>query len=85
IGENAMPPFAHPQRTDEVDDYGDLVGIRYDYPAAENILLRDVVPMLEDAGVNLVYNGHSHLWNRFVSGNGVNYLEASNTGNSYGA
>ncbi|PRC59912.1 metallophosphoesterase, partial [Mycobacterium sp. ITM-2017-0098] len=30
IGENAMPPFAHPQRTDEVDDYGDLVGIRYD-------------------------------------------------------
>ncbi|PRC41821.1 hypothetical protein C6A85_000000113645, partial [Mycobacterium sp. ITM-2017-0098] len=42
-------------------------------------------PMLEDAGVNLVYNGHSHLWNRFVSGNGVNYLEASNTGNSYGA
>jgi hypothetical protein len=44
-----------------------------------------VQPLLEEAGVDLVCNGHSHLWNRFVSTNDVNYLEASNTGNSYGA
>lgn len=85
LGENALPPFAHPQRIEEFDDQGELVGIRYDYPSAENILLRDVVPLLEHAGVDLVLNGHSHLWNRFVSAGGVNYLEASNTGNSYGA
>lgn len=85
LGENALPPFAHPQRVEEFDDRGQLVGIRYDYPAAENILLRDVVPLFEDAGVDLVLNGHSHLWNRFFSAGGVNYLEASNTGNSYGA
>ncbi len=44
------------------------------YPAAADILCRDVVPLLEEAGVNLVYSGHSHLWNRFVSAAGVNYL-----------
>ena len=85
LGENAMPAFAHPQRIEERDDGGALVGLRYEYPASENILLRDVQPLLEEAGADLVYNGHSHLWNRFVSENGVNYLEAANTGNSYGA
>lgn len=85
IGENAMPPFAHPQRIEEHDDAGRLTGIRYEYPAEQNILVRDLAPLFEDAGVDLVYNGHSHLWNRFVSPGGVNYLEASNTGNSYGA
>ena len=85
LGENATPAFAHPQRIEERDDRGALVGVRYEYPASENILLRDVQPLLEEAGADLVYNGHSHLWNRFVSENGVNYLEAANTGNSYGA
>lgn len=85
LGENVMPHFAHPVRRAERDDRGHLTGIRYDYPTAGNILLRDVVPLLENSGVDLVYSGHSHLWNRFVSPNGVNYLEASNTGNSFGA
>lgn len=85
LGENVMPPFAHPRRLEERDEQGELVGVRYEYPAAQNILLRDVLPMVESAGADLVYNGHNHLWNRFVSPNGVNYLEASNTGNSYGA
>jgi hypothetical protein len=85
LGENISPPFAHPLPVPERGDHGELIGIRYDYPAAANILLRDVAPMLENAGVDLVYNGHSHLWNRFVSPGGVHYLEASNTGNSFGA
>jgi len=85
LGENMSPPFAHPQRIDERGDTGELVGVRYEYPAERDILVRDVMPVLEAAGVNLVHNGHSHLWNRFVSAEGVNYLEASNTGNSYGA
>lgn len=85
LGENATPAFVPPQRIDERDDKGELIGIRYDYPATEDILLRDVAPLLENAGTDLVLNGHNHLWNRFVSPAGVNYLEASNTGNSYGA
>ncbi|MCH9728305.1 MAG: metallophosphoesterase [Actinomycetia bacterium] len=85
LGENVMPPFANPQRIEERDDRGAIVGIRYEYPRADNTLLRDVLPLFEEAGADLVYNGHNHLWNRFVSENGVNYLEASNTGNSYGA
>ncbi|MDZ4234375.1 MAG: metallophosphoesterase [Dietzia sp.] len=85
LGDNAMPAFAHPSRIEERNDRGVLDGVRYEYPAPENILLRDVQSLFEEVGVDMVYNGHSHLWNRFVSANGVNYLEASNTGNSYGA
>ena len=47
--------------------------------------MRDVLPLIEDAGVELVYNGHNHLWNRFTSPAGVHYLEGSNTGNSFGS
>ncbi|BBZ06666.1 hypothetical protein MDOR_08350 [Mycolicibacterium doricum] len=62
-------------------------GTSNDYPSArtENVLLRGVVPLIESAGVDLVYSGHNHLWNRFTSPAGVHYLEASNTGNSFGA
>ncbi|MDF9717701.1 metallophosphoesterase [Nocardioides sp. ChNu-153] len=86
LGDNVMPQFADPQRIEERDDAGNLVGVRYEYPATENELLYDLQPLLEDAGVDLVHNGHSHLWNRFVADNGTtNFLETSNTGNSYGA
>lgn len=43
------------------------------------------MPLLEIAGVQFVFYGHSHLWNRFVSSNGIHFLESSNVGNSYGA
>ncbi|HEY1133029.1 MAG TPA: immunoglobulin domain-containing protein [Nocardioides sp.] len=86
LGDNVMPQFADPQRIEETNDAGEVVGIRYEYPATENELLYDLQPLLEDAGVDLVHNGHSHLWNRFLSENGTtNWIETSNTGNSYGA
>lgn len=85
LGENVVPAFTAPRRSEERDAHGGLVGIRYDYPAADNVLVRDLVPLIEDAGVDLVYNGHNHLWNRFTSPAGVHYLEGSNTGNSFGA
>jgi len=86
VGDNVMPQFADPERIEEHNDAGDLVGVRYEYPATRNELLYDLQPLLEDAGVDLVQNGHSHLWNRFVSDNGTtNWIETSNTGNSYGA
>ncbi|MEX5631773.1 metallophosphoesterase family protein [Parafrankia sp. FMc2] len=86
LGDNIMPVFADPERIEERNDAGELVGVRYEYPLADNRLLYDLQPLLENAGVDLVQNGHSHLWNRFVSRNGrTNFLETSNTGNTYGA
>ena len=86
LGDNVMPHFGEPQEVEEYDEAGNLIGIRYDYPADGNMLLTDVSPLLENSGVvDLVHNGHSHLWNRFESANGVNYIETSNVGNSYGA
>ena len=85
LGDNVMPAFTDPVRIDERDASGELVGVRYEYPRSENHLLRDLQPMLERAGVDLVLNGHSHLWNRFRAASGTNFLETSNTGNSYGA
>ncbi|WP_345799995.1 hypothetical protein AAIB33_10960 [Microbacterium sp. AZCO] len=85
LGNNILPPFADPVRIEERDAAGAVVGVRYEYPRADDILLRDLVPLLEASGVDLVHSGHSHLWNRFRSENGVNYLETSNTGNTHGA
>lgn len=85
IGVNAMPHFAHPVRLEERTAAGELSGVRYDYPSSENILLRDVAPLLETAGVELVVGGHSHLWSRFASKARVHYLETSHAGSTHGA
>ncbi|WP_435736655.1 hypothetical protein V5D56_18075 [Cellulosimicrobium sp. PMB13] len=86
LGDNIMPVFADPVRIEEKDEAGAVVGVRYEYPTSANSLLYDLQPLLEDAGVDLVQNGHSHLWNRFESDNGItHFLETSNTGNTYGA
>ena len=55
------------------------------YPQKNDYIIRDVLPLLEIAGVQLVFYGHCHLWNRFVSPSGMHFLETSNVGNSYGA
>ena len=59
--------------------------VRYEYPIKDDYIIRDVVPLLEKADVQLVFYGHSHLWNRFISPSGMHFLETSNVGNSYGA
>lgn len=64
---------------------GSIEAVRYEYPKEADYLVRDVMPLLEAAGVQLVFYGHSHLWNRFVSNGGMHFLETSNVGNSYGA
>jgi hypothetical protein len=85
LGDNASPSFTDPVRVEERNGDGRLRGVRYEYPAAANHLVRDVEPLLAEAGVDLVLNGHSHLWNRFRGPGGVVHLETSNVGNSYGA
>lgn len=85
LGENIVPAYTKPvQVVDRFQD-GNIKAVRYEYPQQADYLIRDVVPLLEAANVQLVFYGHSHLWNRFVSPRGMHFLETSNVGNSYGA
>ncbi|MBR8828271.1 MAG: metallophosphoesterase family protein [Gomphosphaeria aponina SAG 52.96 = DSM 107014] len=85
LGGNIVPPYTDPVARIETAPDGIIKSVNYDYPPENDYLMRDVMPLLEAAGVQLVFNGHSHLWNRFVSPSGIHFLETSNVGNSYGA
>lgn len=85
VGDNPIPHFGTPDRIEERDEAGNLTGVRYEYPAENNVLINDVMPLIEDSPVDLVINGHSHLWNRATSPKGTHFMESSNVGNSYGA
>ena len=84
LGGNIVPAFTDPQPKPYYRD-GRLNALYYDYPIENDYIIRDLIPLLESAGVQLVYYGHSHLWNRFQSDSGMHFLESSNVGNSYGA
>lgn len=85
LGGNTVPPYTEPQPKLSFTPQGQLKSRYYDYPIAHDYIIRDLMPLLESAGVQLVYYGHSHLWNRFQSDSGIHFLESSNVGNSYGA
>ena len=85
LGDNIVPAYTDPIQIIERDAQGEVKAVRYEYPKEQDYIIRDLVPLLEASGVQLVLYGHSHLWNRFVSANGTHYLETSNVGNSYGA
>lgn len=85
LGGNVVPPYTDPIPVVDRAEDGTIQAVRYQYPPADDYLIRDVMPLLESAGVQLVFYGHCHLWNRFVSSSGMHFLETSNVGNSYGA
>ena len=85
LGDNIVPAYTDPVQQIERQLDGSITAVRYEYPLASDHLIRDVMPLLEAAGVQLVFYGHSHLWNRFVGPSGINFLESSNVGNTYGA
>ncbi|WP_318729952.1 metallophosphoesterase family protein [Roseofilum sp. Guam] len=85
LGENVVPAYTDPVQIIDRDRAGNPLVIRYEYPKEKDYIIRDVIPLLEEANVDLVLYGHSHLWNRFVSPRGMNFLETSNVGNTYGA
>ena len=85
LGGNIVPAYTDPQPKLYYAEDGKVIGRYYDYPIENDYIIRDLIPLLESAGVQLVYYGHSHLWNRFESGSGMHFLESSNVGNSYGA
>jgi hypothetical protein len=85
LGDNIVPAYTDPVQLIERDVKGNVKAVRYEYPKADDYIIRDVVPLLKASGVQLVFYGHSHLWNRFVSPRGMHFLESSNVGNTYGA
>lgn len=85
LGDNIVPPYTNPVQTINRNLSGTIAAIRYEYPRQQDYLIRDVLPLLEKAKVQLVFYGHSHLWNRFISQQGMHFLESSNVGNTYGA
>jgi hypothetical protein len=85
LGDNIVPAYTDPVQLIERDAQGNIKAVRYEYPKGDDYIIRDVMPLLEAAGVQLVFYGHSHLWNRFVSASGIHFLETSNVGNTYGA
>jgi hypothetical protein len=85
LGGNIVPPYTDPVQAIERDNQGAIAAIRYEYPRSKDYLIQDLLPLLEKAGVQLVFYGHTHIWNRFISKTGMNFLESSNVGNTYGA
>ena len=85
LGLNIVPPYTDPQQFIEKDHKGKITSIKYKYSQEKDYIIQYLIPLLEDAGVQLVYYGHSHLWNRFTGSSGMHFLESSNVGNSYGA
>ncbi len=85
LGDNIVPAYTDPEQIVERNPDGTVKAVRYEYPREADYIIRDVVPLLEASGVQLVFYGHSHVWNRFISPNGTHFLEASNVGNTYGA
>lgn len=84
VGDNANPVMAHPVQVIDYDDQGRIEAVRYEYPIEEDIVFRDLVPLFNESGVDLVLTGHSHLWWRMQNEAGVNFMESSNVGNSFG-
>ncbi len=85
LGGNIVPPYTTPQTVIQRNQDGTIQSVKYEYPIEQDYIIRDLIPLLETAGVQLVYYGHSHLWNRFASTSGMQFLESSNVGNTYGA
>ncbi|MER3493082.1 MAG: metallophosphoesterase [Mastigocladus sp. ERB_26_2] len=85
LGDNIIPAYTDPVQRIERDETGNIQAVRYEYPKQADYIIRDLLPLLEAAEVQLVFFGHSHLWNRFCSPSGMHFLETSNVGNSYGA
>ncbi|NET11249.1 MAG: metallophosphoesterase [Symploca sp. SIO2B6] len=85
LGDNIVPAYTDPVQIIDRWDDSRIKSVRYEYPKHADYLIRDVIPLLDNADVDLVFFGHSHLWNRFTNAQGTHFLEASNVGNTYGA
>lgn len=83
LGGNTIPAYTNPVSSTIKDPKTGLDMVIYDYPIDEDYLQTLVEPLLEEYNVDLLFVGHSHIWNRFQTDKGLNILETSNVGNTY--
>lgn len=84
VGDNSIPAYVHPEQIIDRAEDGSITAIRYEYPLENDIFVRDVEPLLNEAGVQIVHNGHSHVWYHVENEAGLDFFETSNVGNNYG-
>lgn len=84
LGGNQIPAFTDPVASTVVDPVTGLKMVTYDYPIDKDYISTVIEPLLEENNTDLLFNAHSHLWNRFVTAGGMNVLQTSNVGNNYG-
>lgn len=84
LGRNGVHSFTDPVKRVVKDSVTGQDMIIFGYPRKADAIANDLVPLMEKNGVNLLFEGHTHIWNRFVTKNKLNVLETSNVGNSYG-
>ena len=84
LGGNQSPAFTDPVAKEVISPVTGQKMTIYDYPIDEDYIINVVEPRLIRSGTQLLFEAHSHLWNRFVTESGMNILESSNVGNSYG-
>ena len=84
LGRNGVHPFSNPEESIVTDSATGKKMTIFKYPKKNDMIAKYVVPLMEEGNVNLLFEGHTHIWNRFVRDGGLNILETSNVGNSYG-
>ncbi len=80
LGGNAMPAYTEPEASTVIDPVTGLDMVIYQYPLEKDHIKCYVEPLLKEAGVQLFFNAHSHIWNHFCSEDGMHSLEASCVG-----
>lgn len=84
LGGNQIPAFTDPVAKKTIDPVSGQEMVIYDYPIEKDYIDTVITPILSSAETNLIFEAHSHLWNRFITYSGMNVLETSNVGNTYG-
>lgn len=84
LGGNQIPAFTDPIAKETISPITGQHMTIYDYPITDDYIINVIEPRLEKYNTTLLFEAHSHLWNRFKTPSGMNVLETSNVGNSYG-
>ena len=84
LGRNGVHAFADPVKKIVKDSVTGKNMTIFSYPKKADFIQNNLVPLMEKNKVNLLFEGHTHIWNRFVTSGKLNVLETSNVGNSYG-
>lgn len=84
LGRNGVHAFCNPVKKQVKDPVTGKNMDIFAYPKSEDLIAKYLVPLMEQNHVNLLFEGHTHIWNRFKTESGLNVLETSNVGNSYG-